>query len=151
MKKLEEIRKNNIQSFWKKCKNYLAFIYEGFFHNRPKYLYPFIVLLIFFLIVLNVALTINHKILNLFPKEFSDWSEFNSHVESIIKVLRDTNETYWADMVYQSLYVSQSFYERRGELLQVLPKLKSQPFVRKMGINNEIEKAISYLNSFKSW
>ncbi|HRE33077.1 MAG TPA: hypothetical protein PLD88_13960, partial [Candidatus Berkiella sp.] len=82
------------------------------------------------------------------PRAFPDWVSFHIYVEeSIIQILKDNNQTDWADAVFGALYVSQSYHERKGELLRALGTLKHQPFVKQLGIKHAVEKSISFLLS----
>jgi hypothetical protein len=129
---------------WDGIKIILRWSYEFVFFEKPWYKCPLRLICLIALIFVNIA---NIEI-RIWPRKFTNDMDFCEHIESIVKKLKDNNQQEWAGLVFQSLYISQSFYERQGELLRVLPALKRQKFIKNLKLKNDINKAISYLNSF---
>jgi hypothetical protein len=139
---------NRFLTFYNSVKEYLGFLHEDFFLGRRKWLYPLIFLLVITVLSIELIVSTYYRIDMMLPKAFPDWEAFQVHVEkSIIQVLKDNNQIDWADLVFGALYVSQSYYERKGELLRALTALKCQSLAKQLGIKPAIEKALSYLHS----
>lgn len=142
------MNKNKFHIFYNSFVEYMDLLYEAFFAGRPKWLYPLIFLVMVTVISVEMISSIYYRIDMMLPKAFGDWEAFHVHVEkSIIQVLKDNNQTEWADLVFGALYVSQSYYERKGELLRALTALKCQSLTKQLGIKPAVEKALSYLHS----
>lgn len=134
----------NIEKTWKYLKEYFSALFLVIYDGGPWYIFPIRFILVMILIVCNILNTP----IRIFPRKFRYWEDFHEHVESIADKLRKNGNADWADDVHYSLYISQSYYERQGELLRVLPALKRQKFAKELKLKKDISKAISYLKSF---
>jgi len=82
---------------------------------------------------------------DLAPKE-ERW-DFEEVITRITKTLFEYNYTELAREVYFANNVSQSTFERKGELLLVLPKLVARNIDYELGIENDVSKVIKLLKS----
>lgn len=94
------------------------------------------IFLIVFIVDLFLDLVIKHK----------PWNP-NIEMENIISTLIKNDNKEWAQLVFDANYVSQSFFERRGELKKVLPKLIYEGVARDNGIEKQVVRVLMYFNS----
>ena len=138
------IIKKCLKYLYESIRGYIAVAFEMIFLEKPWYLFPLRFLSYIMLIVISIA---NVEI-RLWPRKFKSMEDFYRHVGTITKKLYENNQTEWAGEIYGALYVSQSFYEMQGELLRVLPQVRRQKFCKDLKLTKDINKAISFLNSF---
>ncbi len=132
---------------WSAIKEYVYLCYALIYLQEPRYLFP----LRFLGFICLIFVHIGNIEIRFRPRKFKDWEKFSLHLESIQLKLIENNEPEWAGYIMNALYVSQSFFERRGELLRVLPALQNEKFVAKLNLKKDIKKAISYLKSFPNY
>lgn len=114
--------------------------------SQPWYLRPLYTLLwcIFFIDdILNIQIRI-------WPRKFKTWDNFELHLEKIKNVLWKNNELVWADKIHDAQYISQSSLEIMFALLDVLKPLCSTPLSKKLGLRQDLKKAITYIYSFRT-
>ena len=87
--------------------------------------------------------------INVFPRKFKTWQDFEAHLDGIINILKQKNELAWAQRLYEAKHVSQSSWEVLYELVDELRRLNNDAVSKKLRLRKDIKKAISYLQSFK--
>ncbi len=83
------------------------------------------------------------------PRKFKDWDHFELHLEKILEVLRQNNQSDWVYYINDAKTISQSSLEILFALTDELKRLYYSPISKQLGLRGDVKKAISYLNSFR--
>lgn len=142
IKYIESI-KCTIRKSTEDIKDLLIFIYEETFLKKPWYWFPIRFLIVFFGTLYEIG---NTPIIQFRRKGSS--AELGQAISSLFKKLNDNDLEEWTEYVEDALYISQSAYEVKGQLMRILPVLLKQKFSKKLNLRKEVKVIMSYLCNF---